>query len=94
MVLNLAKEECVCVCVCARVCASEPGDLLNRPRFQFHASEFDGGGGGRLKKEEGRGGEGAKRRGRRRKRWRRRVPQDGEMEVTEEGQLQPSPWRT
>lgn len=41
---------CACVCVLARAHVS--GDLLNRPRFQFHASEFDGGGGGRLRKEE------------------------------------------
>lgn len=37
MMLNLAKGEDFCVCVCTS------GDLLNRPRFQFHASEFDRG---------------------------------------------------
>lgn len=42
MMLNLAKGDDFSVCVC--VCTS--GDLLNRPRFQFHASEFDRGGGG------------------------------------------------
>lgn len=85
MVLNLAKGKCMCVCVRVRVCVheSELGDLLNRPWFQFHASEFDGGGGGRLRKEEGRGG--VKGRRRRRKRWRRGVPQDGKMEVAEDG---------
>lgn len=37
MMLNLAKGEDFCVCVCMS------GDLLNRPWFQFHASEFDRG---------------------------------------------------
>lgn len=38
MMLNLAKGEDFSVCVCVS------GDLLIRPRFQFHASEFDRGG--------------------------------------------------
>lgn len=35
MMLNLAKGEDFCMCVCMS------RDLLNRPWFQFHASEFD-----------------------------------------------------
>lgn len=45
------RKKCVSVSVCLCACVSR--DLLNRPRFQFHAPEFDGGGGGRLRKEEG-----------------------------------------
>ena len=41
------------MCVCACVCVYTSGDLLNRPRFQFHASEFDGG--GERWREEGEG---------------------------------------
>ena len=34
------------------MCVCTSGDLLNRPRFQFHASEFDRGGGGRERRRE------------------------------------------
>lgn len=38
-------------CVCVRVSR----DLLNRPWFQFHASEFDRGGGGGRRRRRGEG---------------------------------------